>query len=188
MVYNQQISNLGKENIQVEQLLRPCSKTYKQNYPQEPIYESALPNEITAGKRQKEQRNIKRKVDWRTNANQYRTEVQWLITLDETKSKSNVSLTKNRRQKHLPSTQSMYNRCTSHSITRNIQGNQKWNIRQFPIFQMHTKPRRITPTIPLTIKKSSTLQLGRFRRQLSRKHFYPRKGKPPDPNGSAILR
>ena len=55
----------AKENLQVEKLLRPKPTVEELDYPQEPIYEPALPDETTAEKRQKEQRNIKRKVDWK---------------------------------------------------------------------------------------------------------------------------
>ena len=56
----------AKENIQVEKLLRPKPTIVEElYYPQEPIYEPALPDETTAEKRQREQRNIKRKVDWK---------------------------------------------------------------------------------------------------------------------------
>ena len=58
----------AKENIQVERLLRPKPTVEELDYPQEPIYEPALPDETTAKKRQRKQRNIKRKVDWK---NQY---------------------------------------------------------------------------------------------------------------------
>ena len=58
----------AKENIQVEKLLRPRPTVEELDYPQEPIYEPALPIETTAEKRQREQRNIKRKVEWK---NQY---------------------------------------------------------------------------------------------------------------------
>ena len=52
----------AKENIQVEKLLRPKPIIEELGYPQEPIYEPALPDETTAEKRQREQSNIKRKV------------------------------------------------------------------------------------------------------------------------------
>ena len=53
----------AKENIQVEKLLRPKPTAEELDYPKEPIYEPALPDETTAEKRQREQRNFKRKVD-----------------------------------------------------------------------------------------------------------------------------
>ena len=55
----------AKENIQVENLLRPKPTIEELDYPQEPIYEPALPDETAAEERQREQRNIKRKVDWK---------------------------------------------------------------------------------------------------------------------------
>ena len=55
----------AKENIQVENLLRPKPTAEELEYPQEPTYEPALPDETTAEKRQREQRNTKRKVDWK---------------------------------------------------------------------------------------------------------------------------
>ena len=54
----------AKENIQVEKLLRPKPTAVELDYPQEPIYEPALPDETTVEKCQREQRTIKRKVDW----------------------------------------------------------------------------------------------------------------------------
>ena len=55
----------AKENIQVEKLLRPKPTAEELDYPKEPNYEPALTDETTAEKRQREQRNIKRKVDWK---------------------------------------------------------------------------------------------------------------------------
>ena len=54
----------AKENVQVDRKLRPRPTAAELDYPQEPIYEPALPDETTAEKHQREQRNIKRKVDW----------------------------------------------------------------------------------------------------------------------------
>ena len=48
----------AKENIQEEKLLRPKPTAEELDYPKEPIYEPALPDETTAEKRQREQRNI----------------------------------------------------------------------------------------------------------------------------------
>ena len=59
------LASSAKENIQVEKLLRPKPTAEELEYPEEPIYEPALPDETTAEKRQREQRNIKRKVDWK---------------------------------------------------------------------------------------------------------------------------
>ena len=56
----------AKENIQVEKLVRPKPTVEELDYPQEPIYEPALSEETTAEKRQREQRDIKRKVDWQS--------------------------------------------------------------------------------------------------------------------------
>ena len=53
----------AKENIQVEQLLRPRPTREELDRPQKPIYESALSFETTTDKRQREQQNINRKVD-----------------------------------------------------------------------------------------------------------------------------
>ena len=55
----------AKENIQVEKLLRPKPTAEELDYQQEPIYEPALPDETTAEKRQRKQRNIQRKVNWK---------------------------------------------------------------------------------------------------------------------------
>ena len=54
----------AKENIQVEKLLRPGPQNAELDYPHEPLYEPPTSDETTAEKRQREQRNIKRKVDW----------------------------------------------------------------------------------------------------------------------------
>ena len=54
----------AKENIQVEKLLRPRPQNAELDYPHEPCYEPPTSDETTAKKRQREQRNIKRKVDW----------------------------------------------------------------------------------------------------------------------------
>ena len=54
----------AKENIQVEKLLRPRRQSAELDYPHEPCYEPPTSDETTAEKRQREQRNIKRKVDW----------------------------------------------------------------------------------------------------------------------------
>ena len=54
----------AKENIQVEKLLRPKPQNRELDYPHEPMYEPPTSDETTAEKRQREQRNIKRKVDW----------------------------------------------------------------------------------------------------------------------------
>ena len=47
--------------MQVEQLLGPRATSAEVDYPQEPNYGPAFPDETTAEKRQKEHRNIKRK-------------------------------------------------------------------------------------------------------------------------------
>ena len=57
----------AKENIQVEKLLRPKPTTEELDYPKEPIYEPAHPDETTAEKRQREQRNIKEKYIGKIN-------------------------------------------------------------------------------------------------------------------------
>ena len=53
-----------KENIQVDQLLQPRPKNEELDYPTEPHYEPGLPDETTAERRQKEQKNVKRRTDW----------------------------------------------------------------------------------------------------------------------------
>ena len=55
---------MPKESIQVDKLLRPRPTSAELDYPQEPIYEPTTSDETTAEKIQREQRNIKRKVDW----------------------------------------------------------------------------------------------------------------------------
>ena len=54
----------AKENTQVEKLLRPRPQNAELDYPYKPLYETPTSDETTAEKRQREQRNIKRKVDW----------------------------------------------------------------------------------------------------------------------------
>ena len=113
----------------------------------------------------------------------------------DNKVKSLSDITRNRRNKHISSTQptysisKMHDRRTSNTTTGHIQRNKKQNIRQIPVFPVHTKPRRITRTISLHSQtKSSTLQLGRSRRQLSKKHLHTRNGKSTDPNESISRR
>ena len=90
-----------------------------------------------------------------------------------------IPITRNRRNKYISPTQpthrlsKMHHRRTSNTTTGHIQRNKKRNIRQIPIYPMHTKPRRLTRAIPLQNKaKSSILKLGRSRRQLSKKHLH----------------
>ena len=65
MDHHNKIAISTKENIQAERLLltRPTAAEF--DYPPEPIYAHALPDDTTAEKRQREQQNIKRKVDWK---------------------------------------------------------------------------------------------------------------------------
>ena len=56
-----------KENIQVDKLLQPRPENEDLDYPTEPHYEPALPNETTAKRRQREQRNVKRRTDWQNS-------------------------------------------------------------------------------------------------------------------------
>ena len=56
-----------KENIQVDKLLQPKPENEELDYPTEPHYEQALPDETTAERRQREQRNVKRGTDWQNN-------------------------------------------------------------------------------------------------------------------------
>ena len=109
--------------------------------------------------------------------------------------KLDIPFTKNRRNKHISLTQptyrisKMHDRRTSNTTKGHIQRNKRQNIRQIPVFPVHTKPRRITRTISLQNQtKSSTLQLGRSRRQLSKKHLHTKNGKSTDPNGPIIRR
>ena len=53
----------AKKNIQVEKLLRPKPQNTELDYPHEPMYEPPTSDETTVEKRQREKRNIKRKVD-----------------------------------------------------------------------------------------------------------------------------
>ena len=53
----------AKEKMQVEKLLRPKPTAEDLDYPKEPIYEPALPDETTAEKGQRVHSNIKRNVD-----------------------------------------------------------------------------------------------------------------------------
>ena len=52
------------ENIQVEKLLWPKSQNAELDNPHEPTSEPPTADETTAEKMQREQRNIKRKVNW----------------------------------------------------------------------------------------------------------------------------
>ena len=56
-----------KENIQVDKLLQPRPESEDLDYPTEPHYEPALPDETTAERRQREQRNVKRRTDWQNS-------------------------------------------------------------------------------------------------------------------------
>ena len=53
-----------KDNIQVEKLLQPKPESEDLDYPAQPLYEPPQPDETTAERRQREQRNQKRKTDW----------------------------------------------------------------------------------------------------------------------------
>ena len=53
-----------KDNIQVEKLLQPKPEREDLDYPAQPHYEPPQPDETTAERRQREQRNQKRKTDW----------------------------------------------------------------------------------------------------------------------------
>ena len=160
---NNKTSHIAKENIQVEKLLRPKPTAEELDYPKEPIYEPALPDETTAKKRHREQRNIKRKVDWKN---------QCQVVEDQSPMIDNSKWDKvDNKVKNLIYL-SLGTEGTNIFHQRNPQRNQKRNIRQIPIFQMHTEPRRIIRTIPFKDKaKSSTMQLGRLRRQLGKRIF-----------------
>ena len=53
-----------KDNIQVEKLLQPKLANEDLDYPAQPHCEPQQPDETTAEKRQREQRNQKRRTDW----------------------------------------------------------------------------------------------------------------------------
>ena len=53
-----------KDNIPVDKLLQPRTEKDELDYPTEPHYEPALPDETTAKRRQREQKNVKRRTDW----------------------------------------------------------------------------------------------------------------------------
>ena len=54
-----------KDNIEVEKLLQPKPESEDLNYPAQPHYEPPQPDETTAERSQREQRNQKKKTDWR---------------------------------------------------------------------------------------------------------------------------
>ena len=58
------LASIAKESIQVDKLLRTRLTSAQLDYPQEPIYEPTTSDKTTAERRQREQRNIKRKMDW----------------------------------------------------------------------------------------------------------------------------
>ena len=83
----------------------------------------------------------------------------------------------------------MHHKRTRRTIKRIIHTSKKWNIRQVPVFQMSTKRRRISWSIPLTNKEArSTMQLGTPRRKLGKKYIYTGYEKSTNPNGFIIWR
>ena len=56
-----------KENIQVDKPLQPRPENEDLDYPTEPHYKPALPDETTAERRQREQRNVERRTDWQNS-------------------------------------------------------------------------------------------------------------------------
>ena len=124
----------AKENKQVEKILRPKPTVEELDYPQEPICEPALPDKTTAEKRQREQRNIKRKVDWK-NQCQAKEDQGSMIDNEkwdevDNKIKRLISHSEQKEQ-HFSPTQpthgiiQMHNRRTSNTTERSIQRNQK---------------------------------------------------------------
>ena len=53
-----------KDNIQVDKVLQPRPESKDLDYPTEPHYEPVLSYVTTAKKMQREQRNLKRRIDW----------------------------------------------------------------------------------------------------------------------------
>ena len=64
MVRNSKTGITATENIQVEKLLWPKSQNAELDNPHEPTYKPPTADETTAEKMQREQRDIKRKVNW----------------------------------------------------------------------------------------------------------------------------
>ena len=60
------VAIIAKGSIQVDKLLRLRPTSAELDYTQEPINEPTTSDETKAEKRQREQRNTKRKVDWQT--------------------------------------------------------------------------------------------------------------------------
>ena len=121
----------AKENIQVEKLLRPRPQNAELDYPHEPLYEPPTSDETTAEKRQREQRNIKRKVDWQNQClavedkDPYIDNTPW----DEADTKikrPHLPFPRPRGYQHISSKKSphgnvkMHNRCICRTIKGNI--------------------------------------------------------------------
>ena len=66
-----------KDNIQVEKLLQPKPESEDLDYPAQPHYEPPQPDETTAERRQREQRNQKRRPIGKMNAKQSKKKDQW---------------------------------------------------------------------------------------------------------------
>ena len=77
--------------------------------------------------------------------------------------KPSLSLTRNRRNKHISSTQpthrtiQIYNRCTSNTTTRHVRRDRKRNIRQIPFFQLQQNPSEPLEQFHSRIKQKAAL-------------------------------
>ena len=189
----------AKENIQVEKLLRPNPQNRELDYSHETMYELPTSDERAAEKRQREQRNIKRKFDWQNQClavgdkGPNVDKIPWdeadtkksLIYLSLGQEAANIFHQRNPHREMSKWTTDAF----VEQLRGKIQRSKKRNIRPLPILQLQTRTQRITGKIPLKNKaKSSTLQLGRLRRQTSEKHIHSRHAKHTNRNRLIIRR
>ena len=87
---------IAKESIQIDKLIRPRPTKAELDYPQEPIYEPTTSDETTSEKRHREQRNIKRKVDWQNQCEGIEDKGPYVVNIPwdeaDTKIKSLIDL------------------------------------------------------------------------------------------------
>ena len=69
-VSNRKAGHNGYRKHPGDKLLQPRPENEELDYPTEPHYEPALPDETTAERRQREQRNVKRRTDWQNTCKQ----------------------------------------------------------------------------------------------------------------------
>ena len=87
-----------KEIIKVDKLLQSKPENEELDYPTEPHYEPALPDEKTAEREQSEQRNVRRRTDWQNTCKKIEDKgsqvdnIQWDEADNKTKSHIHLSL------------------------------------------------------------------------------------------------